>query len=294
MTISAAQVKELRERTGAGMMECKKALTKTDGDIEKAIDALKVSGAAKAENKSGRIAAEGVITVKTSADQKTAVIIEINCETDFVARDVNFLGFVENVANVALANNADTVEALSALNVPSTSTTVEVARQELIVKIGENVKIRRLALLRSETPIASYQHGQKIGVVVQLSTDDVSLGKDIAMHIAASKPDAIDAKDVPAALIDKEREIFIAQAENSGKPPEIVAKMIDGRIKKFLAEVSLTGQPFVKDPSQTVGQLLTTAKSSVVAFVRYEVGEGIEKVVENFAEVVMATMQGAQ
>lgn len=294
MAITAAQVKELRERTGAGMMECKNALTQTNGDLEKAIEALKIAGSARAEKKSGRIAAEGVVSLKVSNDQKSAVIIEINCETDFVARDENFLAFVDSVGNLALANKAQSVETLNALNMTGSSITVETARQELIGKIGENVKIRRLAYMQSENPIACYQHGQKIGVLVQLSTNNLELGKDLAMHIAASKPDAIDAKDVPQELIDKEREIFVAQAANSGKPAEIVAKMVEGRIKKFLGEVSLTGQAFVKDPNQTVGQLLSANQSAVQAFIRYEVGEGIEKIVENFAEVVMAQVQGAE
>lgn len=295
MKITAAQVSELRERTGAGMMECKKALVEANGDIEAAIEAMRKAGAAKADKKAGRVAAEGTIIIKLSDDRKNAIIIEINCETDFVGRDENFLAFADNAAQQALAAKETNVDAVGKLPISSgSSVTVEQARQELVAKIGENIQIRRIKILSSEYPIVQYRHGNKIGVIVQLDSDSEDLGKDIAMHIAASNPQAISGDEISAELIAKEREIFTAQAADSGKPPEIIAKMIDGRIAKFVNEISLLGQPFVKDPSITVEKLLGNAKTKVLAFERFEVGEGIEKQEDNFAEEVMAQVQGAQ
>ncbi len=295
MKITAAQVSELRERTGAGMMECKKALVESQGDIEAAIEAMRKAGAAKADKKAGRIAAEGAIIIKLTADQKSAIIVEINCETDFVGRDENFLQFANNAAEQALAAKETNIDAVGNLAISAGSNvTVEQARQELVAKIGENIQIRRIKILSSEHPIAQYRHGNKIGVVVKLDSNNEDLGKDIAMHVAASRPEAISPDEIPADIIAKEREIFTAQAADSGKPPEIIAKMIDGRISKFVNEISLLGQPFIKDPSVSVGKLLDNAKSKVLAFERFEVGEGIEKREDNFAEEVMAQVQGAQ
>ncbi len=295
MKITAAQVSELRERTGAGMMECKKALVEANGDIKAAIEAMRKAGAAKADKKADRIAAEGTIIIKLSADHKNAAIVEINCETDFVGRDESFLQFANNAAEQALAAKETNIEAVGNLPISAGSNvTVEQARQELVAKIGENIRIRRIKILSSEFPIAQYRHGNKIGVVVKLDSVNEDLGKDIAMHIAASRPEAISPDEIPAELIAKEREIFAAQAAGSGKPAEIVAKMIEGRIAKFVNEISLLGQPFVKDPTMSVGKLLDNAKSKVLAFERFEVGEGIEKREDNFAEEVMAQVQGAQ
>lgn len=295
MKITAAQVSELRERTGAGMMECKKALVESQGDIEAAIEAMRKAGAAKADKKAGRIAAEGAIIIKLTLDQKSTIIVEINCETDFVGRDENFLLFANNATEQALAAKETNIEAVGNLPITAGSNvTVEQSRQELVAKIGENIQIRRIKILSSEHPIVHYRHGNKIGVVVKLDSNNEELGKDIAMHIAASRPEAISPDEIPADIIAKEREIFTAQAADSGKPPEIIAKMIDGRISKFVNEISLLGQPFIKDPSLSVGKLLDNAKSKVLAFERFEVGEGIEKREDNFAEEVMAQVQGAQ
>jgi elongation factor Ts len=295
MTITAAQVKELREMTGEGMMECKKALVESNGDIEAAIQAMRKAGAKNANKKAGRIAAEGIVVTKLTADEKTALIAEINCETDFVGRDENFLNFANNVAEQALAAKETDVEAITRLPIQAGSdVTIEQARQELVAKIGENVQIRRAIILSSDHPIAQYRHGNKIGVLVKLDSNNNELGKDVAMHITASRPEAISAEEISADLIAKEREIFVAQAADSGKPPEIVAKMVDGRISKFLNEVCLLGQPFVKDPTISVGALLGKANTKILAFVRFEVGEGIEKREDNFAQEVMAQVQGAQ
>lgn len=295
MTITANQVRELRDRTGAGMMECKRALVDSNGDIEAAIEAMRKAGATKADKKAGRIVAEGTIVIKLSVDLKKALIAEINCETDFVGRDENFLKFADSLAEQALAAQETNIDAIGKLPIAAGSdVTIEQARQELVVKIGENIQIRRVKIVSSEHPLAQYRHGNKIGVLVKLSTDNIDLGKDIAMHIAASRPDAISPDEISPDLIAKEREIFMAQAADSGKPPEIVAKMVEGRISKFLNEVSLLGQPFVKDPSISVGTFVSKANSKVLAFERFEVGEGVEKREDNFAAEVMAQVQGAQ
>lgn len=291
-TISAALVKELRERTGAGMMECKAALVEANGDIEAAIEAMRKSGQAKAAKKSGRTAAEGVIMIQVAADGKTGVMVEINCETDFVAKDSNFLAFAETVTATALSSGAQDAESLAGQTLADGST-VDAAREALIAKIGENIQVRRLQRFDgAEGQLYSYRHGVRIGVVVELVGGDEALGRDIAMHIAASNPMCLSAEQVPAATLDKEREIFKAQALDSGKPEAIVEKMIEGRVRKFLEEVTLLGQPFVKNPDQTVAQLLKQAGAEVRRFTRLEVGEGIEKKVENFAEEVMAQVRG--
>lgn len=293
--ITAEQVRMLRDRTGAGMMECKRALVDSKGDIEAAIEAMRKAGATKADKKAGRIVAEGTIVIKLSVDLKKALIAEINCETDFVGRDENFLKFADIVAEQALAAQETNIEAIVKLPIAAGSdVSIEQARQELVAKIGENIQIRRVKIVSSDHPLAQYRHGNKIGVLVKLSTDNIDLGKDIAMHIAASRPDAVSPDEISPDLIAKEREIFTAQAADSGKPPEIVAKMVEGRISKFLNEVSLLGQPFVKDPSISVGTLVSKANSKVVSFERFEVGEGVEKREDNFAAEVLAQVQGAQ
>lgn len=293
MTIAAEKVKELRERTGAGMMECKKALVASQGDIDKAIEAMRKSGQAKADKKAGRIAAEGIIVLLRSADNKHAVIIEINCETDFVARDESFKKFAEAVAATALASKIRDVESLSSATLKDTQMTVEQARQQLVAKIGENVQIRRLQYIDTQGgAIGAYVHGGRIGVLIDVQGGDEELRKDLAMHIAASNPRVIAPSEVPEDLVAKEKEIFMAQASESGKPADIVEKMIGGRIKKFLDEVSLLGQPFVKDPAISVSDLLKKSQATTLSFIRFEVGEGIEKKTENFAEEVMAQVRG--
>lgn len=276
--ITASLVKELREKTGAGMMECKKALTKTDGDLEAAIETLRKEGLAKAVKKAGRIASEGVIEFLEN------VMVEVNCETDFVARDESLRGFAQKVAKTALSENISDPANLGE--------SIEEARKELVSKLGENIQVRRIAIMPSDNPVYAYKHGERIVVLVSLDKDDEQLGKDVAMHIAASRPTSISPDDVSPEIIEKEKEIFTALAEQSGKPADIIEKMIDGRIKKFLNEVSLVGQPFVKDPNQTVGQLLSAANAKVLKFERFELGEGIEKKQENFEEEVMAQVRG--
>ncbi len=295
MAITAALVKELRERTGAGMMECKKALVESNGDIEAAIEEMRKSGQAKAAKKAGRTAAEGVILVNASADGKTAVIVEVNCETDFVAKDENFLSFANAVAERALNGGAADVAEL--MNQPlheGEDTTIEQAREALVAKIGENMNVRRFERVTTDGAIASYRHGDRIGVMVDMTGGDDELGRDIAMHIAASRPVCVSEDQVPADLLDKEREIFTAQAKESGKPDNIIEKMIEGRIRKYLGEVTLVGQPFVKDPDTSVGKLLDGKGAKVNGFIRFEVGEGIEKKVENFADEVAAQAKAAR
>lgn len=290
MSITAAMVKELREITGAGMMECKKALVETDGNIEQAIENMRKSGAAKAAKKSGRVAADGIVKVATSDDNKTAILVEVNCETDFVAKDENFLNFADMVVNAALANKAESIEAIGALQVDGK--TIEDVRTELVAKIGENVQVRRAKIIESEGAVGSYLHGKNIGVVVSATGASDDLIKDLAMHVAAANPDFVGEADVPQSVLEKEKEILIAQAADSGKPAEIIEKMVGGRIRKYLAEITLKGQNFVKDPDVTVEKLLNSNNADVVEFVRFEVGEGIEKKEDNFVEEVMAQARG--
>jgi len=291
MTISAALVMKLRERTGAGMMECKKFLVATNGDIEQAITEMRKAGQAKADKKADRIAAEGAIVIARSDDGHRAVMLEINSETDFVARDENFIRFADNVAETALKTQAANTDALANETVAGSSTTVEQARQELVAKIGENIKLRRLEQMHSEGVTGYYLHGSKIGVLVSLKNGDEALAKDIAMHIAASRPLVVTREQVPTDAIENEREIFTAQARESGKPQEIIDKMIEGRISKFIDEVSLLGQPYVKDPNKKVAQLLKEKNADVLSFTRFEVGEGIEKVEDDFVAEVMAQVR---
>ncbi|MBL4773067.1 MAG: elongation factor Ts [Alcanivoracaceae bacterium] len=291
MSVTAAMVKELRERTGAGMMECKKALVASNGDIEVAIEEMRKSGAAKAAKKSARIAAEGVVKIVSSSDGKSVTIVEINSETDFVAKDDNFLAFADKIITKAADLATDNVEELMASTIDGES--LEAIRTTLISKIGENVQVRRISQLTTEQGVfGHYIHGVKIGVVVNVSTDNTDLARDLAMHIAAVNPEFISEKDVPAEYIAKEKEILIAQVADSGKPPEIVEKMIGGRLRKFLAGITLYGQPFVKNPDMTVEKLLKSESAEVLSFERMEVGDGIEKKEDNFAEEVMAQIRG--
>ncbi|MGB5518251.1 MAG: translation elongation factor Ts [Gammaproteobacteria bacterium] len=293
MQITAAMVKELRERTGSGMMECKKALQEADGDIDTAIENMRKSGLAKADKKAGRVAAEGRVAVRISDDGKTAVIIEVNCETDFVSGGDDFISFVNDISATALANKPDSVDALVELPIDG-SQSIEDARKAMISKIGENVQIRRFEMMNSEEgTFGSYLHGSRIGVLLEMVNANEELIKDVAMHIAASKPTCVTEDQVPAETLAKEREILIAQAKDSGKPDNIIEKMVDGRVRKYLAEITLLGQPFVKDPDKTVGALLKDEGATVTGFVRYEVGEGIEKKQENFADEVMAQVNAS-
>lgn len=292
MQVTAAMVKEVRERSGAAMMECKKALVETNGDVEAALDHLRKSGAAKAAKKAGRIAAEGAIIARV--DGKNGVIVEVNSETDFVANDDNFKAFANGVAETILTERPSDVDTLASLKLAGTSDTVEEARTQLVAKIGENISVRRFAVIEASGGVlAAYLHGNRIGVLAEVTGGDEALAKDIAMHIAASNPLCIAETDVPADLIAKEKEIQSAQAEQSGKPADIIEKMVAGRIRKFIAEVTLTGQPFVKDPDTTVGKLLKGRDAKVNTFMRYEVGAGIEKKADNFAEEVMAQARAA-
>jgi len=293
MQITAAMVKELRERTGSGMMECKKALQDAGGDIDAAIENMRKAGLAKADKKAGRVAAEGRVAIKISDDGKTAVIAEVNCETDFVSGGDDFMDFVGEVAAVALDNRPASLEALLELPIEA-GQSVEDKRKALVSKIGENIQVRRFELMDAGAgTFGSYLHGTRIGVLLSVENGKDELIKDIAMHIAASKPTCVTEDQVPAELLDKEREILIAQAQDSGKPQDIIEKMVEGRIRKYLAEITLVGQPFVKDPDKTVGALLKDVGASVIGFVRYEVGEGIEKKQENFADEVMAQVNAS-
>ena len=295
INISAAMVKELRERTASGMMECKRALVEAEGDMELAIENMRKSGLAKADKKSGRIAAEGIIGVKVSEDGKAVAIVDINCETDFVAKADDFVGFVNSVTLALLnAENIETEEQLLAMPLED-GISVDEMRRGLISKLGENITVRRFDRFKTnEGGTACYLHGSKIGVIVELSTPDQELGKDIAMHIAASKPLCVSEDQVSAESIAKEKEIFLAQQEEKikGKPADIVEKMVSGRVSKFLAEVTLLGQPFIKDDKMTIAQLVSSKGNNALRFIRFEVGEGIEKKEENFAEEVMAQVRG--
>ena len=288
MEITASLVKELRERTGAGMMDCKAALKDANGDIESAIEIMRKSGAAKAAKKAGRIAAEGIISIKQK--ENNIVMIEVNCETDFVAKDDNFLSFSEAIVDVIMENDVNDIDNLLKLNFENQ--TIEEATQQLVTKIGEKVTIRRFEKCSIKNQVGIYLHGTRIGVVVEIEGGDQELAKDIAMHIAASKPLYINEDNVSKEVLDKEREIYTAQAKESGKPEEIIKKMVDGRIKKYIKEITLLGQPFVKDPDQSIEGILKLAEANVRSFIRYEVGEGIEKRSDNFAEEVMSQAKG--
>ncbi|MDH5358518.1 MAG: translation elongation factor Ts, partial [Gammaproteobacteria bacterium] len=291
--ITAALVKELRERTGSGMMECKKALVESNGDIDAAIEAMRKAGLAKADKKSDRVAAEGVIAIETSADGKRAVMLEINAETDFVAKADDFVEFVNKVAKKVLEAQPNDLDALMALALNDAGDSIETVRQALVAKIGENIQIRRFTLMSTDDGvIGSYRHGDRIGTMVKLTGGDMALAKDLAMHVAASRPQAVSGADLPAELLEKERDIVATQARDSGKPEAIIEKMVEGRMSKFVNEISLLGQAFVKDPDVTIEKLLKQADAMVDAFDFFEVGEGIEKKEDNFAEEVMAQARG--
>jgi elongation factor Ts len=283
--ITAGMVKELREATGLGMMECKKALTEAEGDLKKAEELLRIKSGAKASKVAGRIAAEGRVGVHIAAGGTAGAMVEVNCETDFVAKDASFTAFVETVAAAAAQDNAADVEALSA--------GVAAVREGLVMKLGENINVRRFVRVAAKGRLAHYLHGSKIGVLIDYEGGDEQLGKDLAMHIAASKPICVDRDQVSVETIAREREIYAAQAKESGKPDNIIAKMVDGRVAKFLAEVTLLGQPFVKNPDETVEKLLKTKQAKVHAFHMYVVGEGIEKKKDDFVAEVMAAAGGA-
>ena len=292
-TITAAMVKELRDATGAGMMDCKKALVAADGNMQAAIDAMRKSGAAKAAKKAGRTAAEGIITVAQAG--KKVVLVEVNSETDFCAKNAEFVTFAQKVADTALANNISDVEVLK--NTQLDGQTVAEGLTALVAKIGENLQLRRVALVeaKDDETIGLYVHSNKrIGVAVVLKGGDETIAKHVAMHVCASKPDFVHPEDVSAEVVEHERQVQIEIAMKSGKPQAIAEKMVEGRMKKFTGEVSLTGQPFVMNPEITVGQMLKEAKADAVSFVRYEVGEGIEKQAVDFAAEVQAQVEAAK
>ena len=287
MAISAGLVKELRDRTAAGMMDCKKALTETDGDIERAVELLRQIGAASAERKAGRIAAEGVIDQLVDEEGRRGVVVEVNCETDFVAKDESFRQFVRAVAQSVLECDPDNLESLSQITLGDG--TIETARQKLIGQLGENVSIRRFERIIEENGlIAGYLHGTRIGVLVSVEGQKTGLARDVAMHVAASKPLCVSEDQMPADVLEREKSIFLAQARDSGKPDDIIQRMVDGKIKKYLNENTLLGQVYVKDPDISVGQLLDTAKVRVNQMARFEVGEGLEKRQTDFVSEVMA------
>ncbi|MDH3693645.1 MAG: translation elongation factor Ts [Gammaproteobacteria bacterium] len=293
MAITAAMVKELRERTGAGMMECKKALTESKGDMETAIETLRRKGAASAEKKAGRITAEGIIARYSSGDGKQEVLVEVNCETDFVAKDDSFVAFASKTAECIANNHPADVAALMDTAIDDSGQSVETARQALITKIGENISVRRFEdwSANADSRLNTYLHGARIGVLVETSGGRDDLGRDLAMHVAASSPMCVDESGIDPELLEKEKQIFAAQARESGKPEDIIEKMVTGRIKKFTKENTLLGQHYVKDQDQSVAKLLESEKASVARFLRMEVGEGIEKREEDFASEVAAQLK---
>jgi len=295
MSISAQQVKELRERTGLGMMECKAALAETNGDMEAATDLLRKRAGAKVEKKAGRIAAEGVIGINVSPDNRTASMVEVNCETDFVAKGDEFDAFAQTVAERVTQGHPSDVESLYRLPAQNGApTSLAQMREGLVMKLGENINVRRFERMTTDKGrVGSYIHARKIGVLVQMEGGDESLAKDIAMHIAASRPEYVSKDQVSEAAVAKEKEIFMEQASQSGKPAEIIEKMVMGRVNKYLNEITLLGQPFVKDPDTTIEKLLKSKAATVRHFIRFEVGEGLEKRSENFAAEVMATVKGS-
>jgi elongation factor Ts len=290
MNIPADTVKQLRERTGAGMMECKKALVETGGDLDAAAELMRKTGLAKADKKAARVAAEGTVALERSGG--SAVLVEVNCETDFVARSDEFLSFARDVGRAALDKAPSDLTALLALS--GGVSTLEDQRRALIAKIGENISVRRFVRVTTPGVLGTYVHGGRIGALVALKGGDEALARDLAMHVAAVNPAYIDASGVPAAVLDKEREILAEQTRAEKKPPEIIAKMVEGRLRKYLAEITLVGQPFVKDPDITVEKLLKKGGATVVQFVRYEVGAGIEKKQDDFVGEVMAQVKAQE
>ena len=294
MQITAAMVKELRERTGAGMMDCKRALTEAEGDLGKAIGIMRLSGQAKADKKAGRTTAEGVVAIRLDDSACRAAMVEVNCETDFVAKEAEFRGFADAVCARVLAADPADAEALGRMPLDAEGgMSIDEARRGLVAKVGENISVRRFAAIDARGGrLGAYLHGTRIGVVVDLEGADGTVARDVAMHVAASRPVAIGESDVPEEMLRREREILEAQVAGSGKPPAIQEKMLAGRIAKFLGEVTLLGQPFVKDPDLSVGKHLRGAGATVLRFERFEVGEGIEKKAGNFAEEVMIQARG--
>jgi elongation factor Ts len=292
MSITADTVKQLRERTGAGLMECKRALVETNGDLDAAAELMRKQGLAKADKKAARVAAEGILALEKSADGRSAAMVEVNCETDFVAREPEFQGFCADVAKVALASRPASVEALAASALPAGGS-VDERRRALVAKIGENISVRRIAMLESADHLGAYRHGTRIGALVAVTGGDAALAHDLAMHVAATNPAFLSVADVPAEVVAKEREIETEKALAEGKPADIVAKMVEGRIRKTLNEKVLLGQPFVKDPDQTIEKLLKAAKAEVKSFQRFEVGDGIEKKQDDFVGEVMAQVKAS-
>lgn len=294
MNITAEAVKQLRERTGAGMMECKKALVESQGNLDAAAELMRKQGLAKADKKATRVAAEGIVGIEKAADGLAAAMVEVNCETDFVAREADFRGFTQQVAALALALQSQSVQQLLEAKL-STGETVEERRRALIAKIGENISVRRVVVssVAGNGRLGAYVHGTRIGALVSLQGGDAGLAHDLAMHVAASNPKYRTPADIPADVVAKEREILTEQAQGEGKPPEIVAKMVEGRLRKSLNELALTGQPFVKDPEVIIEKLLKTAGAGVAGFERFEVGAGIEKKQEDFVAEVMAQVKGS-
>ena len=296
MGVTAESVKQLRERTGAGMMECKRALVETGGDLDAAAELMRKLGLAKADKKAARVAAEGVIVVEKAADGRSAAMVEVNCETDFVAREQDFRGFAADVARAAIAARAGAVDALLAARLPS-GEVVEERRRALISKIGENISVRRVVLVDAQGQLGAYVHGTRIGALVVLDGGDAELARDLAMHVAASNPKYLSVAQVPAADVAKEREILTEQAKgdpkNQGKPANILAQIVEGKVRKALSEITLLGQPFVRDDKVSVEKLLAGAKARIAAFERFEVGAGIEKKQDDFVAEVMAQVKGA-
>ena len=292
MDISAQLVKQLRDRTGAGMMECKRALVETGGDLDAAAELMRKQGLAKADKKAARVAAEGVIVVERGADGRAAAMVEINCETDFVAREQDFRNFAADLARLTLAGRVVDVPALLAAELAA-GESVDERRRALVAKIGENISVRRCVVLESSGVLGAYAHGSRIGALVAIQGGSAALAHDLAMHVAASNPGYISAGEVPPEVVAKEREILTEQARKQGKSPEILAKMVEGRLRKALNEIVLLGQPFVKDPDQSVEKLLKSAGATVLRFERFEVGAGIEKKPQDFVAEVMAQVSAA-
>jgi elongation factor Ts len=291
VNITAEAVKQLRERTGAGMMECKKALVETKGDLDAAAELMRKQGLAKADKRAARVAAEGIIVVEKAHDGRSAAMVEVNCETDFVAREQDFRAFAREVAARVLDQRPSSLAALLEARLPS-GETLDERRRVLVAKIGENIGVRRFAVLAAPTHLGAYVHGARIGALVALEGGPAELAHDLAMHVAASSPKYTTTADVPADVVAKEREILTEQALGTGKPPEIIAKMVEGKLRKSLGEMTLAGQPFVKDPDVTVEKLLGAARAKVTAFERFEVGAGIEKKQGDFVAEVMAQVKG--
>jgi len=291
MTITAEAVRQLRERTGAGMMECKRALVETRGDLDAAAELMRRNGLAKADKKAARIAAEGTLVIERSGQQ--AVLVEVNCETDFVARGDDFQAFARDVGRAALASQGTSLESLMEQKDPAGNGTLEQRRRELVARIGENISVRRFERMSSAGPLGAYLHGTRIGALVAIEGGDDVLAKDLAMHVAAINPAWLDAAAVPAEVLAREREALGEQAKNEKKPPEIIARMVEGRLRKFLAEITLTGQPFVKDPDTSVEALLKRSGARAVRFVRFEVGAGIDRKQDDFVGEVMAQVKGS-